>query len=97
MTELTPLSATAIHSHYFEAISSFREERWADALPVFERLVESFPEGINAPEALYHIGLCKLHLEDRAGASVAWEQVKARYPDAPWAKYAQERLNELAK
>lgn len=97
VTELTPLSATAIHSRYFEAISSFREERWADALPVFERLVEGFPEGINAPEALYHVGLCKLHLGDKAGAQAAWEQVKATYPDATWAKYAQDRLNELAK
>lgn len=97
VTELTPLSATAIHSHYFEAICSFREERWADALPLFELLVAEFPEGINAPEALYHVGLCKLHLGDRTGAVEAWNKVKSQYPDAPWAKYAQDRLNELAK
>ena len=92
--ELAPLSATAIHATYFEAIAAFRQDDFQTALGVFERLVATFPEGINAPEAMYHVGLCKLRLGDKAGAVAAWEETARRFPDAPWAKYAQDRLRE---
>ena len=91
---LAPLSNTAIHSTYFEAISWFRQDQWAKAEAVFERLVARFPEGPSAPEAQYHVGLCKARLGDMPGAVAAWEATERRFPDTPWAKYAGERLAE---
>ena len=93
---LAPLSTTAIHATYFEAIVSFREEKWAAAQRIFERLIANFPEGVNAPEALYHIGLCRLRQGDVPGARVAWDATRARYPGSPWSKYAGDRLTEVA-
>ncbi len=95
--ELSPLSNTAIHSTYFEGISWFRQDQWAKAEEVFERLVERFPEGPSSPEGLYHVGLCKARLGDMPGAIAAWQDTQKRYPGSPWAKYAGERLAEQKK
>jgi hypothetical protein len=95
--ELSPLSNTAIHSTYFEGISWFRQDQWAKAEEVFQRLVDRFPEGPSSPEGLYHIGLCKARLGDMPGAIEAWQQTQQRYPNSPWAKYSGERLAEQKK
>jgi TolA-binding protein len=92
---LAPLAGTSIHANYFEAIVSFRQERWREAEEIFQRLLATFPEGVNAPEALYHVGVCRLRLGDAPGAREAWEQTRARYPTSPWAKYAGDRLAEM--
>jgi hypothetical protein len=92
-----PLSTTAIHSRYFEASTYFREEQWKEAEGVFSRLVHDFPDGLNAPEAQYHVGLCRLHQGDREGAIDAWNLTRTKYPDSRWAEHAGERLAELGK
>ena len=94
---MAPLSTTAIHSAYFEAITYLRENKWKEALDVFKRLVARFPDGLNAPEAQYHVGLSLQQLGDRQGAIAAWEETQKRYPDSPWATHAGERLAELRK
>jgi hypothetical protein len=95
--ELSPLSNTAIHSTYFEGISWFRQDDWAKAEEVFQRLVDRFPEGPSSPEGLYHVGLCKARLGDMPGAITAWQETQKRYPGSPWAKYSGERLAEQNK
>ena len=92
-----PLSTTAIHAAYFEAISYYREEKWLEAERVFQQLVHEFPDGLNAPEALYHVGLCRLQLGDRSGAVDAWQSVRERYADSRWAGHAGERLAETTR
>jgi len=55
----------------------------------------TFPEAPNFPEALYHVGLCRLHLGNLDGARQAWQEVQARFPSTPWGKYAGDRLAEV--
>ena len=92
-----PLSTFAIHARYFEAITYYREERWEEAEDVFRRLVRDFPGGVNAPEAQYHVGMCRLKREDRQGAIDAWNLTRKRYPDSRWAGHAGERLAEMQR
>jgi hypothetical protein len=94
---MAPLSTTAIHSAYFEGITYIRENKWKEAEDVFKRLVARFPDGLNAPEAQYHVGLSLQQLGDRQGAIAAWEETQKRYPDSPWATHAGERLAEIRK
>lgn len=94
---LAPLSNTAVHSTYYEAIIFYRLEEWAEAEKVFRRLRERFPEANAAPEALYHIGLCRARLGDEPAAIAAWEETQRLYPDTQWAKYSGERLAEHGK
>jgi hypothetical protein len=89
-----PLAAIAVHAAFFEGISYYRQNRWAEAEAVFRRLVENFPEAINAPEATYHIGLCRKLQGDTPGAVAEWEKVRQLYPQSDWARYAGERIAE---
>ena len=90
-----PLSATAIHSSYFSSIILFRKNDWPGCAQGFQRLLERFPEAPSAAESTYHLGLCRAHIGNQAGAVAAWRDTQARFPDTPWAKYAGERLAEL--
>jgi TolA-binding protein len=91
---LAPLSATAVHARYFEALVYLRGERWQEAGQRFQSLVETFPEAVNAPEALYHVGLCRDRVGDGDGALAAWRETLRRFPDSNWAGFARQRLVE---
>lgn len=91
---LAPLSATAVHARYFEALVYLRGEQWQEAGERFQSLVETFPEAVNAPEALYHVGLCRDRVGDEAGAVEAWQETLRRFPDTNWAGFARQRLAE---
>ena len=94
---LAPLSATAVHARYFEALVYLRGEQWREAGERFQSLVETFPEAVNAPEALYHVGLCRDRLGDQVGAAEAWQETLRRFPETRWADYARQRLAERGK
>src|SRR5207247_114786 len=91
-----PRSVSAIHSTYFEGMSLYRQERWAEAAEVFTAMVTNFPEAQAAAESMYHLGLCRARLGNQAGAVEAWRDTEQRYAGTPWAKYAGERLAEVA-
>jgi TolA-binding protein len=57
--------------------------------------VRDFPDGLNAPEALYHVGIARIRQANAAGAREAWERTRADYPDSRWAEHAEARLREL--
>src|SRR5439155_1184931 len=65
---LAPLSMSAIHSTYFEGMSLYRQEQWAEAARVFTDFVTTFPEAQAAAESMYHLGLCRARLGNQAGA-----------------------------
>ncbi|MDH3746089.1 MAG: 6-pyruvoyl-tetrahydropterin synthase-related protein, partial [Acidobacteriota bacterium] len=92
---LAPLSMTAIHSRYFEAISYFKMERWEEAEARFLALIETFPESPNVAEDLYHIGLCRQRSGNPEGAIAVWQDLRRRFPQTEWAGYAGERLEEM--
>jgi TolA-binding protein len=71
-----------------------RGEQWQEAGERFQSLVETFPEAVNAPEALYHVGLCRDRVGDEAGAVEAWQETLRRFPDTNWAGFARQRLAE---
>jgi hypothetical protein len=92
---LAPLSASAYHARYFEAMVYFREEQWSEAEKRFRTIVESFPEAPNAPEALYHLGLARARLGNHAEAAEAWRETVRRFPEVQWARHARARLAEV--
>lgn len=94
--DLAPLSNTAIHATYFEAIVLYREERWGEAGQVFQRLVDEFPEAHAAAESLYHVGLCASRIGDTARARQAFDETMRRWPETMWAASAKARLEEVA-
>jgi hypothetical protein len=90
-----PLSNTAIHSSYFEAVTLFRARRWADSRRAFSRLVDRFPEAQAAPESLYHVGLCDEQLGEMARAAHAFAETERRFPGSSWAQLAATRRAKI--
>ena len=88
---------TAIHSTYFESVTLLRREDFAGAEKAFRKLLERFPEAQAAPEALYHVGICRARQGDTPAAVAAWEETRARWPQSPWATHAAARLAEVQK
>jgi Flp pilus assembly protein TadD len=94
---LAPLSQTSFHARYFEALVYFRNEEWAEAEALFREQAENFPEAPNAPESLYHVGICRAKLGDSEGAERAWRQTVERFPGNTWAGHARARLDEIER
>jgi hypothetical protein len=94
--ERSPLSMTAIHARYFEAIAYYNMARWSEAEERFVALVEAFPEALNVPEGLWHVGLCRLEMGDPAGAIETWRKLVDGFPETRWAGFARQRLTALA-
>jgi TolA-binding protein len=66
---------------------------YREAVRLFRRFVERYPEHALAAEATYLVGYtCERHLGDRAAALAAYEQVIRRYPGSPRAMDAREAL-----
>jgi TolA-binding protein len=93
--DLAPLSNTAIHSLYFEAIILYREERWREASEAFQQLLARFPEAHAAAESSYHVGLCAERLEELREAVRLFAETRDRYPGTRWADLSAQRLRNL--
>lgn len=91
---LAPFSTTAVHATYFEGLILLRQERWAEAEDAFGRLIRRFPDGLNAPEARYHLGLARWNQGKREAALAEWQTVVRRHDDSSWAQHAAARLRE---
>ncbi|TMA96921.1 MAG: tetratricopeptide repeat protein [Deltaproteobacteria bacterium] len=93
---LAPLSSTAMHSIYFEAMGLFRQNHFVEAEKVFRRLLTDFPEAQASAESLYNVGICRARLGDPTGAVEAWEETERRFADTTWGAQARARLAQAA-
>jgi TolA-binding protein len=94
---LFPLSPIIDQTAFHFAITYYKEENWEKALESFETMARDYPETRKLPEVLYHIGLCHLKLERSEAAIHVFRHLIADFPEDTWAKYAKERLQELAE
>ncbi len=91
---LAPLSNTAIHSTYFEAVVLYRQERWAEASRAFQDFLETYPEAHAAAESLHHMGLCAERLGQRSEAARHFRATLEQFPGTIWAEFSEVRLRE---
>jgi TolA-binding protein len=59
-------------------------------------VIDKFPDSRKLPDALLKIGYCRYEMKLWEPARAVLEQVISRYPDAPAAKLAQERLDKMS-
>ncbi len=61
--------------------ASAQHQQWSDALRSYREVVERFPGGASAPEALYKIGTIQYAaLQDFSGAAQKFDEVVTRFP-----------------
>ncbi|HEY4485938.1 MAG TPA: tetratricopeptide repeat protein, partial [Nitrospiria bacterium] len=91
-----PLTASAVNSAYYWAITYFREGDYAKTIGLFEKLLLLYPESPWVPEAHYHIAISLANLGRTEEARGRYLRVVERYPASQWSGFARERLTELA-
>jgi hypothetical protein len=92
---LAPLSNTAIHSTYFNAIVLYRQEHFQEAESAFRELLDRYPEAFAAAESSYHVALCAERLGRLDDARAGFEDTARRFPGTQWADFADDRLRSL--
>ena len=61
------------------------EEEYFNAIIVFERLLEVYPQSALGDDALCRVGLCWLRLDKTDRAMEAWERFLKLYPNSKYA------------
>ena len=58
-------------------------------------MIDKYPAGDKAPDAMYKQGLSFLALKDRKNARILFELLQSKYPKSSAASMAQQRLAEM--
>ena len=82
------------NAQYWLGEAAYDQGDWKTALAEFTRVVERYPAGNKAPDALLKIGFCHAKLGDETAAREALEQVRTVYPKTDAARLAERRLEE---
>lgn len=72
----------------------FAQEQYAEAVPVYERVLTEYPNSDELDEAGYRIGMSKYRTSDYAGAIVALEAMLGKTPDTQYKGAAHYWLGE---
>lgn len=94
-TRRYPQSGYAPNAQYMLGNSYYAQRDCRNAITAQQAVVKNFPDHGKAPDALLNIATCQLEMKDRAATRKTLESLLAKYPDAPAANTAKERLAAL--
>ena len=69
--------------------------QYNEALPVFRKVIEQYPQSAKVPDALLKVGFSQIELGDRTAARTSLQEVMRQYPDTTAARLASQRLDRL--
>jgi len=90
-----PDSELSDNAQYWLAETYYVSQEYAQALPLFQLVLERYPESRKVPDALLKIGYCNDELERNADAEKALSEVVNRFPETTAARLASQRLEQL--
>ena len=68
--------------YFIKAFQLTQEKFFVDAIHIFQKLVDEFPESDLADDALYNIGLCYFEMNQFQKCVEVLEKMIEKYPDA---------------
>jgi len=95
--ERWPSHDYADNAQYWLGESYYDQADYQTALVEFRAVVQRYPNGNKAPDALLKVGYCLAKLGENAAASDVLAQVAQIYPKTDAARLAQKRLDEAAR
>ena len=81
--------------YFSDAYNLIQDKFFVDAIHIFQKLVDEFPESDLADDALYNIGLCYYEMNQLPKCIEVLEKMIDKYPDATIS--ALEKENEFGK
>jgi tol-pal system protein YbgF len=92
-----PASQLRGNAQYWLAETYYAQLEFATALPVFQRVIDDYPQSAKLPDALLKIGYCNDELGNSGAARQALLQLIRQYPGTSAAELAETRLSRLAE
>lgn len=81
--------------YYWKGETFYAEKDYESAILSFQDVVDKFPGGDKAPDAMLKQGFAFQELNDRKNARILYELLQTKYPGSPAAVKAREKLREL--
>ena len=80
---------------YWKGETFYAEKDYESAILSFQDVVDKFPGGEKAPDAMLKQGFAFQALNDKKNARILYELLQSKYPRSPAAERARQKLNEL--
>ncbi|MGZ8441657.1 MAG: tol-pal system protein YbgF [Candidatus Deferrimicrobiaceae bacterium] len=80
---------------YWKGETFYTDKDYESAILSFQDVVDKYPGGDKAPDAMFKQGLSFQALNDRKNARILYELLLSKYPKAPAAEKARQKLAEL--
>jgi tol-pal system protein YbgF len=81
--------------HYWKGESFYAEKDYESAILSFQDVVDKYPGGDKAPDAMLKQGLSFLALKDKKNARILFELLQSKHPKSSAAATARQKLAEL--
>ena len=95
LVERFPTHTLADNALYWMGEAYYDRRLWTEALKHFQQVLQNYPLGNKAPDAMLKLGLCHAQLGKTRQAREVLTQVTEIYNDTPVAKLATRRLEQL--
>ncbi len=80
---------------YWKGESYYAEKDYENAILSFQDVVDKYPAGDKASDAVLKQGISFLALDDKKNARILLDRVVSKYPRTPAAEIAKQRLSEI--
>lgn len=90
-----PESVYLPQAYFWLGSSHFAQLDCTNAIPAYQTVVTRFASSPRAPDALLNIASCQLDRKDKGAARETLDNLIKKYPNAPAASAAKERLAEI--
>jgi len=81
--------------YYWKGETFYMEKDYENAILSFQDVIDKYPGGDKAPDAMLKQGLSFQALKDRKNARIVLELILTKYPKSPAAEKARQKLAEL--
>ncbi len=81
--------------HYWKGETFYAEKDFENAILSFQDVIDKYPGGDKAPDAMFKQGLSFQALKDKKNARIVLELIVTKYPKSPAAEKARQKLSEL--
>ncbi|MDA8053018.1 MAG: tetratricopeptide repeat protein [Deltaproteobacteria bacterium] len=92
-----PQSKDTPDAVFYKAVSNFNLKKYPVSILEFHKFSEVYPKNSHVPMAIYLQGMGFLKLSDKSDASILFQQVVSKYPDAEASKLSAAELKKLSK
>ncbi|MBF0557266.1 MAG: thioredoxin fold domain-containing protein [Nitrospirae bacterium] len=90
MVGYVPINDLFAHLEFGRAKVFFDTEHFSNAVEIFNKIIEIYPQAPVTPEAIFYLGVAEYkRYHDPAGLRRAYDTLKAKYSGSEWSRRAE--------